>query len=116
MGIAAEPGTVEGMGDGAAFFVRDGKEFDVVGSRVNHGEGQDVEGWGRRRRSDGWAHLGLEWCLRNEPGANEVNVNFFPGVGVMVDLDREVAILLVLFLVVLACGAHSNMLLDIGGK
>ena len=118
MGIAAEPGMVEGTGNGVAFFVRDSKEFNVVGSRFNpHGEGQYVERWGRRRRSDDRAFWGLEQCLRNEQRANEVDMNFFPpGVGVTVDLDTEVAILLALFLVVLTCGAQLNMFLDICGK
>ena len=37
-GVATEPGSVKGMSNGAAFFVGKGKEFHVVGHRVNHGE------------------------------------------------------------------------------
>ena len=34
----------------------------------------------------------------------------------MMDLDRKVAILLVLFLVVLACGAQLNIFPDVSGE
>ena len=39
MGVATEPGVVKGMGDSAAFLVRESKEFHEVSCRVNHGEG-----------------------------------------------------------------------------
>ena len=43
-------------------------------------------------------------------------MDFFPRIEVTVGLDREVAILLALLLVVLTGGAQLNMLFDVGGK
>jgi hypothetical protein len=58
----------------------------------------------------------LDGRLQHKPGSDEINMDFFPGVHVMVSLDREVSILLTLFLVMLTGCTKLDMALDVGGE
>ena len=115
-GVVTEPGTVEGMSDGAAFLVGKSKEFHVVCHRVDHGECQNCNrlaiGAGRTGQSFG----GLEGRLRYNPWSDEIDMDLFPRISVMMCLDREESIFLALLFVMLAGGTDLYMLFHIGGK
>ena len=114
--VATEPGSVKGMSDGVALFVRKGEEFHVVGCRIDHGKCKNgvrlAIGAVRAWRMFG----GFDGRLGHNPGADKIDVDFFPGINVILHLDREVAIFFALFLVVLAGCANLYMLFDVGCK
>ena len=86
-GVVTEPGMVEGMGDGAAFLVRESKEFHEVSHWVNHGECQDCNWLAAGVVGTGRSVGRLDRRLRDNPQSDEIDMDFFPRIEVMVGLD-----------------------------
>ena len=101
LGLATEPGMVKGTSNGAALSVRKGEEFHKVHCRINHGKCKDGDGFARGAVGAGRMFGWFDGRLGDNPGADQINVDFFPGIDVTMHLNREVAI----FFCVVSCSA-----------